>query len=251
VRRFRAAFGRLVVQVAVTAGVLAKLSGEEAACAARLDATGTLNVAPKDRDVVAYAYENSPTFRDLYDRLAARRDLTVWLESVPPRALAPASILGRTQWAGAPRVLRTGEQVAFRGQVRCQARIGGKSELASRFAHELAHAEELARYGSILRAPGVRPSADDLAAVETENGLATGAAVLAELAGRRVQRATAPLARLSPQPPVSRGDATSPLRERGRAGSTPLDPEWIRRLRLDAKFAPADILLSERPGRPG
>ncbi len=143
---------------------------------------GRILVAPKDRWVVAHAYANSASFREIVDQLRRRSHVLVRLESVPQREITPASAFGLTRWAELPLVTRMGSRPIFSGVISCRARLAGVRELAARFAHELAHAEELARYGSIARAPGVRASHDDPHAAETENAIAIGRRVREELA---------------------------------------------------------------------
>lgn len=143
---------------------------------------GRVLVAPKDRWVVAHAYANSASFREIVDQLRRRSHVLVRLESVPQHEITPASAYGLTRWAELPLVTRLGSRPIFSGVISCRARMAGVRDLAARFAHELAHAEELARYGSISRAPGVRASHDDPRAAETENAIAIGRRVREELA---------------------------------------------------------------------
>lgn len=169
--------------LALTFGASAS-AGQATSTSGNLEAPtpGRLLVAPKDRWVVAHAYANSATFREAVDQLRSRPSVVVRLESVPAWEIAPASAFGVTRWAELPRVTRRGSRPIFAGVVNCRARMAGVRDLAARFAHELAHAEELARYGSIARAPGVRASHDDRSAAETDNAISIGLRVRQELA---------------------------------------------------------------------
>jgi hypothetical protein len=145
-------------------------------------------VEPKDRETVAFAYLHSPTFRAQFDRARAHPAIAVRLSAVPAPWLDGRSVLGLTRWREVPQVLRQGPRVQFHGVIVSRARVGPLREVAARMAHELAHVNELARYGDIRNAPGYRVSGSDRKFAETEPALAIGEQVRAELAAVKLRR---------------------------------------------------------------
>ncbi len=143
---------------------------------------------PKDRETVAFAYLHSPTFRAQFDRARAHPTVAVRLSAVPAQWLDGRSVLGLTRWQEVPQVLRQGPRVRFHGVIVSRARVGPLREVAARMAHELAHVNELARYGDIRNAPGYRISGSDRKFAETEPALAIGNQVRAELAEVKPRR---------------------------------------------------------------
>ena len=144
-------------------------------------AGGSVLVEERDRAVVAFAYVHSPTFRAEFDAAHANGSLVVRLASVPPQELLGSGSRGNTAWIDAPRIVRTETHDRYGGSIASRARLSSPLELAARFAHELAHVNELARHGSIRRAPGYRPSRANERLAETEHALAVERQVRAEL----------------------------------------------------------------------
>ena len=99
--------------------------------------------------------------------------------------------LGSTRWLERPRAVREASgRVGFRGVIWSRALRGSTHDLAARLGHELAHANELARYGSIIHAPGYRVSVDGRRLAETANGVAVGHRIRVELNNVRFRRPT-------------------------------------------------------------
>jgi hypothetical protein len=146
-------------------------------------AAGAVLVAERDRAVVAFAYVHSPTFRAEFDTAHSNRSLTVRLVSVSPQELLGSGSRGNTSWLGPPRIIRRATDDSWGGSISSRALLAPPAALASRFAHELAHVNELARHGSIRRVPGYRPSRADERLAETEHALEVERRVLAELRG--------------------------------------------------------------------
>lgn len=137
---------------------------------------------------MAFAYLHSATFRAQFDRARAHPAVAVRLSAVPAQWLDGRSVLGLTRWQEVPQALRQGPRVHFRGVIVSRARVAALREVAARMAHELAHVNELARYGDIRNAPGYRVSGSDRKFAETEPALAIGDQVRAELAAVQVRR---------------------------------------------------------------
>ena len=95
---------------------------------------GRVLVAPKDRWVVAHAYANSASFREIVDQLRRRSHVLVRLESVPQHEITPASAFGLTRWAELPLVTRLGSRPSVSGVVSCRARMSGVRALAARLS---------------------------------------------------------------------------------------------------------------------
>ena len=143
-------------------------------------------VVPADLGpTVAFALLHSPTFREQFERARNWPHVTVHLRSVPLRSLIGMRARGNTNWLELPRVIRgvglDAGRVSHAGTIECRAAIAPRRELAASLAHELAHANELARYGSIRRAPGFRPSGSGSYLAETQPAIEIGRRVTAEL----------------------------------------------------------------------
>ena len=173
------------VLISLAAGWLAPTATRAADAA---DAASGVWVDGKDRATVAFAYLNSPTFRAEFDRARANPNIAVRLSTVPAQWLDGLSVLGLTRWLELPEVRRYGPRGVFRGVIVSRARIGPLREVAGRLAHELAHVNELARYGDIRNARGYRVSRSDPKFAETEPALAIGEQVRAELQAAPVRR---------------------------------------------------------------
>ena len=109
---------------------------------------GGVSVAPADRAVVDFALAHSPTFREQYELAANLPGIEVRLASTPGRALGGWPVVAKTGWVRGS----NGERESMR-TILCRVRHSGFRELAARMAHELVHASELARFGSIDAAP--------------------------------------------------------------------------------------------------
>lgn len=169
-------------------------------------AAGGVFVEPRERVLVAFAYRHSPAFRAEFDAATANGDVAVWLGSAAPPELIGAGSRGNTRWHEPPSVIVGGAGRSYRGLIVSRALLAPPLELAARFAHELAHANELARYGSIWRAPGARSAHAGRGLAETENALAVERRVRDEL--RQAARRRGPSeGLLAAQTGVERGRA--------------------------------------------
>ena len=175
------------MMLAATAGLLAGTPGARADDSAWEKSSG-IWIDVGDRQTVAFAYLHSPTFRQVFDRARANPNIVVRLSSVPPQLLQGRAVLGNTRWMALPEITQRGARVTYLGVIQSRSRVGPLREVAARMAHELAHANELARYGSIRRAPGFRASGSDANLAETEPAIAIGYRVRAELQPARPRR---------------------------------------------------------------
>jgi hypothetical protein len=143
------------------------------------------------REVVVFALLHSPTFRREFLQAASDPGPQVRLGVAAPPSLRGVGSLGSTRWLERPRAVREASgRVGFRGVIWSRALRGSTHDLAARLGHELAHANELARYGSIVHAPGYRVSVDGRRLAETANGVAVGHQIRIELNNVRFRRPT-------------------------------------------------------------
>jgi hypothetical protein len=149
---------------------------------ALLEQPSRISVDEDAREIVVFALLNSPTFRREFLSAARGPGPAVRLGIAAPPSLRGVGSLGSTRWLERPRAVREAAgHVGFRGTIWSRALRGPTRDLAARLGHELAHANELTRYGSITRAPGYRVSVDGRRLAETENGVAIGRQVRIEL----------------------------------------------------------------------
>jgi RHS repeat-associated protein len=109
----------------------------------------------KDRAIVAYAYAHSASFRVQFDLANRNTNILVMLSSVSPKnnILKGSSSHGNTRWSAIP---KTDGQGHFRGAIESIVPPGPRERMSALYGHELTHANELAQFGDIRKAPGAR-----------------------------------------------------------------------------------------------
>jgi hypothetical protein len=136
---------------------------------------------------VAWAYKNSARFREIYNKANANRNIIVLLskERDGSSRVEIRASRGQTKWKNPPRI--NGQAGGYVGAIVSIGEYASKAKTGAVLGHELYHANELAEYGSIKRAPTARPSGSGSGSYETDNALQIEKEILAELEGKEGQ----------------------------------------------------------------
>jgi RHS repeat-associated protein len=149
-------------------------------------------VAANAQSTVKSAYARSETFRHEFDQANKNPDILVMLSVSTGSGMASQESRGETNWAGRKpmgAVVHPDGTRTYRGVIYSvirgigPGRVGAKSpeQVEAREGHEIHHANELAKFGSINDAPDVRTGGVTPGMAETQSALDTENAILTEL----------------------------------------------------------------------